>query len=66
MTNLKNNKSIEKKKILAEGLITSYQQDKEFAMKIEMLLPYLSFVPENDVIDSFIMIMEEYHNSLWE
>ena len=45
---------------------SSYQQDKEFAMKIEMLLPYLSFVPENDVIDSFIMIMEEYHNSLWE
>ena len=44
------------RKIQAEGLTTRYQQDKEFALKLKML-PCLAFVPENDVIDSFNMIM---------
>ena len=50
------------RKIQAEGLTTRYQQDKEFALKLKML-PCLAFVPENDVIDSFNMIMEEYPQS---
>ena len=50
------------RKIKANGLTTDYQQDRDFALKLKML-PYLAFVPEIDVIDSFNILMEEYPHS---
>ena len=43
----------------ANVLATTYQQDRDFALKMKML-PCLAFVPEIDVIDCFNILMQEF------
>ena len=42
-----------------QGLAVRYQEDNNFAISIKMLAS-LAFVPENDVIDSFIILMQQF------
>ena len=50
------------RRIQANGLATTYQHDRDFALKLRML-PCLAFVPEIDVIDCFNILMQEYPQS---
>ena len=50
------------RRIQANGLATTYQHDRDFALKLGML-PCLHFVPEIDVIDCFNILMQVYPQS---
>ena len=45
------------RRIQANGPATTYQHDRDFALKLRML-PCLAFVPEIDVIDCFNILMQ--------
>ena len=50
------------RKIQSEGLTTIYQEDREFLLKLKML-PSLAFVPEQDVMDCFNILMADFPES---
>ena len=50
------------RKIQSEGLVTQYNNDREFATWIKML-PSLAFVPENEVTDCFNLLMQNFPES---
>ena len=50
-------------KIQANGLATTYQQNRDFALKLK-ILPCLVFVPEIDAIEWFNILMQEYPQSV--
>ena len=50
------------RKIQSEGLTTIYQEDREFFLKLKML-PSLAFVPEQDVVDCFNILMADFPES---
>ena len=50
------------RKIQTEGLASEYSQDMVYGIKLKMLAS-LAFVPENDVIDSFNILMGEFPQS---
>ena len=50
------------RKIQSEGLTTIYQEDREFLLELKML-PSLVFVPEQDVMYCFNILMADYPES---
>ncbi|KAI6655345.1 hypothetical protein LOD99_2180 [Oopsacas minuta] len=50
------------RKIQLEGLTTIYQVNREFLLKLKML-PSLAFVPEQDVMDCFDILMADFPES---
>ena len=51
------------RQIQAKGLTTQYLEDQDFAIRMKMLAS-LAFVPEHDVIDSFIILMGDFPESI--
>ena len=49
-------------KIQSEGLSALYQEDREFLIKLKML-PSLAFVPEEDVVDCYNILMTDFPES---
>ena len=50
------------RKIQSEGLTAIYQEDREFLIKLKML-PSLAFVPEEDVVDCYNILMTDFPES---
>ena len=50
------------RQIQSHGLTTRYLEDEEFAIRMKML-PSLAFVPEQDVIDCFTILMGDFPES---
>ena len=47
------------RRVQEHGLAVRYQEDNDFAISIKMLAS-LAFVPEIDVIDCFIIVMQQF------
>ena len=50
------------RKVQAEGLARNYREDLKFTLKI-MILPSLSFLPEMDVINCLIFLLQDFPGS---
>ena len=50
------------RKIQSEGLSAIYQEDREFLIKLKMI-PSLAFVPEEDVVDCYNILMTDFPES---
>ena len=53
------------RRVQEQGLVARYYEDNDFAISIKMFVS-LTFVPEIDVIDCFIILMQQFPNEAIE